>query len=118
MNESIEWRHLLDDLHMLEEQRGREKGDRRRKKGKKGQGNNFVTSRIPHASDRDVGLIRARGRLGRFRIASCWVILPERYLMEWNKNWASRSWMEDCQDSNEDPQHLTQGDREIRDIQK
>ena len=42
MDESIEWRHLLDDLHMLEEQRGREKGDRRRKKGKKGQGNNFV----------------------------------------------------------------------------
>jgi len=25
MDESIEWKHLLDDLHMLEEQRGREK---------------------------------------------------------------------------------------------
>ena len=35
-------RHRFDHLHMLKEQRGREKGDRRRKKGKKGQGNNFV----------------------------------------------------------------------------
>ena len=45
--------------------------------------------------------IRARGRLGRFRIASCCVIQPGQYLTEWSKNWGSSSCQEDCQDSNE-----------------
>jgi len=34
---------------------------------------------------RVVGMIRARGRLGCFRIASCFVIQPG--WMEWSKNW-------------------------------
>jgi len=47
------------------------------------------------------GMIRARGTLVRFRIATCRMTQPGQYLMEWSKNWGSSSCQEDCQDSNE-----------------
>jgi len=92
----MEWRHLLDDLHMLEDQRGREK---RKTEGeeKERKDNEMLLLK----ESRVAGKIRARGTLGRFRIASCCVIQPGRYLTEWSKNEASSSCLEDCQDSNE-----------------
>ena len=49
---------------------------------------------------RVVGMIRARGRLGRFRIASCCMIQPGQFETEWSKNWGLSSCQEDCQGSN------------------
>ena len=50
---------------------------------------------------RVLGMIRARGRLGRFRIATCRMIQPGQFAMEWSKNEAPSSCQEGCQDSDE-----------------
>jgi len=74
----MEWRHLLDDLQCWKDR----EGEKRMKEGERkerGQGIAFVAK---YHRVKVVGLIRARGRLGRFRIATCSAIQPGWYSME------------------------------------
>jgi len=45
-------------------------------------------------------MIRARGRLGHFRIASCRMIQPGQFAMEWSRNWGLSGFVKDRQVAN------------------